>query len=300
MILHVSGTQVPGSLPLPEYLKANVYLPPSLVENQPELCPFILRITQDFLETIGVATVLNWKTRAVNDLGYSMTMAGNARPNGKIYDVPPPQIRSAHYIIPGQCMGDSPGRHDLTTAVGPAVTSVPSPASSCHASNGVIEATLMQLQDSQEQVHVLSEKLVGAQEEIRRVKGSKHSWVCSQVQIKILSYLPMSVTLLQHPPHSKPPADVTMHLTPTIIHLHRTILRSLYPHHPDLIPPPGGQWPQILALAPLFTLLPFVTLRVNSACPIPWYRLTVTRATCTSRKVMVEMLKSSQLPISLP
>lgn len=165
MLLHVSGAQVPGSLPLPEYLKANVYLPPSLVENQPELHPSILRITQDFLETIGVATVRNWKNRVMNDLGWSMTMGGNARPNGKIHGVPQPQSRSSHYIIPGQRMGDFQGRHHPTTAVEPT-------ASFFYVSDDAIDMTSPQLLlDAQEQVHILSKKLAGAQEENRRLEG---------------------------------------------------------------------------------------------------------------------------------
>jgi hypothetical protein len=46
MILHVAGTMVPGSPPLPEYMKASVYLPPSLVNHHPEIRPSILQITQ--------------------------------------------------------------------------------------------------------------------------------------------------------------------------------------------------------------------------------------------------------------
>ena len=42
MMLHVPGTMVPNSPLLPEYIKASVYLPPSLVNNHPELHPPIL------------------------------------------------------------------------------------------------------------------------------------------------------------------------------------------------------------------------------------------------------------------
>ena len=124
MILHVPGTMVPGSPPLPEYIKASVYLPPSLVDNHPELHPSILRITQEFLETIGITTVRNWGVRARNDMGYTLSMPGNPQPNGKIYGVPKPKSRSSHYIIPGQPISSS---HAVNDGHNPTSISVPAP-----------------------------------------------------------------------------------------------------------------------------------------------------------------------------
>lgn len=139
MILHVPGTMVPGSPPLPEYIKASVYLPPSLVNNHPELHPPILRITQEFLETIGITTVRNWRMRARNDMGYSLSMPGNPQPNGKIYDVPNPKSRSSHYIIPGQPISSS---HAVNNGHNPTSVSVPAPfpMSSADGSDGFNDA----------------------------------------------------------------------------------------------------------------------------------------------------------------
>jgi hypothetical protein len=164
MILHVAGTMVPGSPSLPEYLKANVYLPPSLVNNHPELHPSILRITQEFLETIGVTTVQNWRACAKNDLGFNLNMpSGFARPNGKIYDVPAPQFRSSHYIIHGQPMGASLDSDDgPRTATTPVLAPTPSPSSSGYSFENM---------DAQEQVYILSEKLSFAQQHIRRLEA---------------------------------------------------------------------------------------------------------------------------------
>ena len=92
MVLHVAGTMVPGSPPLPEYMKAAVYLPSSLVNHHPEIHPSILQIAQQFLETIGVTTVRNWKIRAQKDLGYSLKMTYVPNPNGTLYNLPQPQF----------------------------------------------------------------------------------------------------------------------------------------------------------------------------------------------------------------
>jgi len=169
MILHVAGTMVPGSPPLPEYMKASVYLPPSLVNNHPEIRPSILRITQEFLETIGVTTVQNWKVRAKNDLGFSLTMAGVARANGTIYDVPQPQFRSSHYIILGQPMGTLDDGRTTPTTGSEVASPTPSPPSSSYGFEDMDMAS--QLIDAQEQVHTLAEQLTSAQQEIRRLEA---------------------------------------------------------------------------------------------------------------------------------
>ena len=160
---------VPGSPPLPEYIKASVYLPPSLVNNHPELHPSILRITQEFLETIGITTVRNWRARAINDMGYSLSMPGNPQPNGKIYGVPKPKPRSSHYIIPGQPMGSS---HAVNNGHNPTSVSVstPSPASSSYGFNNEMD-TMTQLFDAQEQIHLLCEQLSSANGQIKKLEA---------------------------------------------------------------------------------------------------------------------------------
>ena len=170
---------VPGSPPLPEYMKASVYLPPSLVDHHPEIRPSILQITQQFLETIGVTTVRNWKVRAQKDLGYSLKTTNVARPNGTIYDVPQPQFRSSHYIIPGQPMKTSlDDRLTLTvppnTWTAPGVsssTSLSSPLSSSSYGSEDNETVFVQRFNTQEQVDILTEQLSSAQREIQRLEG---------------------------------------------------------------------------------------------------------------------------------
>lgn len=179
MILHVAGTMVPGSPPLPEYMKASVYLPPSLVDHHPEIRPSILQITQQFLETIGVTTVRNWKIRAQKDLGYSFKTTNVARPNGTIYDVPQPQFRSSHYIIPGQPMETSlnerqtipPNTYTASRVSSPTSLSSESPPSLSSYGSEDTETVIVQHFNSQEQVHILTEQLSSAQREIQRLEG---------------------------------------------------------------------------------------------------------------------------------
>ena len=99
--MHVNGTTAPGSPPSPGYLKAQVYLPPSFVKNNPALHTYILDTVQQFLATVGVATVMSWATRARNELGFSLTQAGNPRPNTKPVGIPAPEPGTALYTIPG-------------------------------------------------------------------------------------------------------------------------------------------------------------------------------------------------------
>jgi len=169
MILHVAGTMVPGSLPLPEYMKASVYLPPSLINNHPEICPSILQITQQFLETIGVITVQNWKVRAKKDLGYTLTMPGIACANGMIYDVPQPQFQLSHYVIPGQPIGTLDDGRSTPGTTSEVASPTPSPPSSSYGSEDI--DMVSQLADAQEQVHTLTEQLTSAQREICKLEA---------------------------------------------------------------------------------------------------------------------------------
>ena len=57
MVLHVDGTTDLGMPVLPGYLKADVYLPPHLIEEQPEHHHTIREIVQTFIENIGIPTV---------------------------------------------------------------------------------------------------------------------------------------------------------------------------------------------------------------------------------------------------
>jgi hypothetical protein len=57
MVLHVDGTAPPGTLPLPENLKAHFYFPPNLLNEFQDSHKPIAPIVQSFIENIGVPTV---------------------------------------------------------------------------------------------------------------------------------------------------------------------------------------------------------------------------------------------------
>ena len=102
MIISSSGTTVPGSPIRPEYLKANVYLPPAFVAHHPDLHNHIIDIVQQYIETIGVRTVTMWTQRARHDLKYSLTQRGNPHQNAVFNAIPNPEPNSAHYTFLGQ------------------------------------------------------------------------------------------------------------------------------------------------------------------------------------------------------
>jgi hypothetical protein len=83
MVLHVDGTLVPNAPPLPEYIKADVYLPPPFVEER-IVSPFsVATIVQNFIEEIAVPAVIRWKQAAANTPGIRWRFGGEG-------DIPAP------------------------------------------------------------------------------------------------------------------------------------------------------------------------------------------------------------------
>ena len=102
MIISSGGTTIPGSPTRPEYLKANVYLPPAFVTHNPDLHRPLVDIVQHYIESVGVRTVNLWTQRARRDLGYSLTQVGNPQQNQHVNTIPCPDYNSAHYTFLGQ------------------------------------------------------------------------------------------------------------------------------------------------------------------------------------------------------
>ncbi|KAJ6571928.1 hypothetical protein B0H19DRAFT_1064944 [Mycena capillaripes] len=75
MILHVDGTAHPAAPLTPEYLKANVYLPPSFIQENPDSHQSLASIAQLFLEYVGVPTVAAW-TRRGHTLNWPLGQQG--------------------------------------------------------------------------------------------------------------------------------------------------------------------------------------------------------------------------------
>lgn len=115
MILHVEGSLTPGAPPLPEYLKADVYLPPTFVDEHPDSHKAIAAIVQSFIEVVGVPTVKRW-TRAGRNRGWSLsqqlryTPAPHVVPHGLI---PIPATGTSRY----QFFGRPYGTHVLQAQV---------------------------------------------------------------------------------------------------------------------------------------------------------------------------------------
>ncbi|KAJ7776645.1 hypothetical protein DFH07DRAFT_951780 [Mycena maculata] len=64
LIIHSEGTTRPGTPVRPEYLSSTVYVPPTFLAGNPSAHMDIARIFQQYIETVGVATVTAWATNA--------------------------------------------------------------------------------------------------------------------------------------------------------------------------------------------------------------------------------------------
>lgn len=111
LVIHVEGATVPGAPILPECLKADVYLPPHLVDEYPE-CQFpIAAIVQTYIEDIGIPTV-NQYIEAGRKFGWTFTQnqSNYAIPSSQNFPLIPPPAKagSAHYIFHGRPYGSLP------------------------------------------------------------------------------------------------------------------------------------------------------------------------------------------------
>ena len=103
MVIHVEGALIPGVPHLPECLKADVYLPPHLVDKLPGCHHPIAAMVQTFIEEICVPTV-NRYTAAGRDIGWTFTQnAGFVMPSvqNPVLIPPPVKTGSAHYVFRG-------------------------------------------------------------------------------------------------------------------------------------------------------------------------------------------------------
>jgi hypothetical protein len=164
MVISSGGTTVPGTPARPEYLKADVYLPPAFVAHHPDLHCHLVNIIQHYIETVGVRTVIMWSQRARRDLGYSLTQNGNPKTNPLVNAIPSPDYNSAHYAFFGQPyrITEDPSFSSLRP---------PSPAGStdsyAHAFGEDPDPSSLIILDLQEENHVLREKIDTFEQKIR-------------------------------------------------------------------------------------------------------------------------------------
>ncbi|KAJ7833793.1 hypothetical protein B0H14DRAFT_2591272 [Mycena olivaceomarginata] len=97
MIMHIEGTTMPNTPTEPQFLRAATYLPPGFVAAHPASHAAIARITQTFIEAIGIPTVQQWRANALLR-GWSLTQPGLGAPANRttpyLIPTPPPGLRS--------------------------------------------------------------------------------------------------------------------------------------------------------------------------------------------------------------
>jgi hypothetical protein len=106
MIMHIEGTTMLNTPTEPQFLRAATYLPPSFVAAHPASHAAIARITQTFIEAIGVPTVQQWRANALLR-GWSLTQPGLGAPANRTtpYLIPTPPPGSAHFKFLGRPVG---------------------------------------------------------------------------------------------------------------------------------------------------------------------------------------------------
>jgi hypothetical protein len=111
LVIHVEGATIPGAPVLPECLKADVYLPPHLLDEYPECQLPIAAIVQTYIEDIGIPTV-NRYIAAGRKFGWSFTQNRStyAIPSSQNLPLIPPPAKagSAHYVFQGRPYGSLP------------------------------------------------------------------------------------------------------------------------------------------------------------------------------------------------
>ncbi|KAJ6605050.1 hypothetical protein B0H10DRAFT_2229151 [Mycena sp. CBHHK59/15] len=110
IILHIEGTTLPGAPLAPEFLKAQVHMPPSFIRDNPGSHAAIATIAQLFIEHFGVPTATAWEQRA-RARGWSLQ--GNSTiPAAPLTHhlplIPTPAPHSTQYIFRGRPAGFSP------------------------------------------------------------------------------------------------------------------------------------------------------------------------------------------------
>jgi len=116
MVLHSSGTTVPGAPHRSEYLKALGYLPPAFVRHNPQMHSAILQIVQLFIENIAVKTSDDWTACIKSHLGWTLKQTGNPQPNRAVIGMPAPDVNSAQYTFLGQPSGDESSPTNTTSS----------------------------------------------------------------------------------------------------------------------------------------------------------------------------------------
>ncbi|PPQ88059.1 hypothetical protein CVT25_013687 [Psilocybe cyanescens] len=108
MVIHVNGTNTPGSPSLPEFIKAHVYLPPTTVIKEILTAHATLAsMVQAYIEQVGTATTSWWTQTAKTHLKFLLMQNSSGNPSllpqsTQLIPILSP-AHSVHYIFNGHC-----------------------------------------------------------------------------------------------------------------------------------------------------------------------------------------------------
>jgi hypothetical protein len=80
MIMHVDGTLIPNAPALPEYMKADVYLPPPFIRENLVTSSSVAAIVQRFIEDLAVPAAIRWRQAGSNTPGLRWKFSGGGGP----------------------------------------------------------------------------------------------------------------------------------------------------------------------------------------------------------------------------
>ncbi|OBZ65840.1 hypothetical protein A0H81_14082 [Grifola frondosa] len=101
IMIHIDGAQPPGSLLLPEHVKAHAYFNPALMAELPGARVSVARLAQQFIVDLGVPAVARW-TRAFKNEGYNLPRGQTQEAPSISSIVPQSSPGSSHYLCFGQ------------------------------------------------------------------------------------------------------------------------------------------------------------------------------------------------------
>ncbi|KAJ7695222.1 hypothetical protein B0H17DRAFT_1198911 [Mycena rosella] len=158
LILHVDGTTVPGAPLMPEFLKAHVYLPPSLIKENPGSHATITTIAQLFIENIGVLTATAWTRRAYArswPLSQGNGLVPAAPSTAHLPLIPSPIFGSSYYLFRGHPIGFTLALALVTSTLPPAPVYDINKIDQITVLEGEVSSLKMDLCSAQQQVEIL-------------------------------------------------------------------------------------------------------------------------------------------------
>ncbi|PPQ87586.1 hypothetical protein CVT25_006085 [Psilocybe cyanescens] len=210
MVLHCTGTTVPGAPLQPEYLKAHVYLPPAFVTQNQQLHEPIMNLVQQFTETIGLKTTIDWPTRAHKSFGYNLTQTGVVHANSSMDLFPTPEANTSYYVFLGQPASPfSSDASPFSSDASPFSSDAASPASSYDIRNELGPETY-EILNLREIIRILRAEKSSLAEELDIVRST-----VSHLEHQMLYYSSAAASSMDKTPSRRLKPTAVSHLTPT-------------------------------------------------------------------------------------